>query len=227
MAAGFGSARSLWQRLAREGQPLESTDHIEVDAHRRRTDFPAMAFVLPLRAAPLPSMYRGIALAATFTLAACQSLQSSDSFLGAITPYKVEVVQGNVITSEQAALIKPGMNRTQVRDVLGTPLVADAFHADRWDYVFTIRRQGTEPQSRRVVVLFAGDQLKSIDTGGALPSEREFVASIDTFKTARNAPSLELTPEQLKALPAPAKPATLEAEPIGPTREYPPLEPRS
>jgi outer membrane protein assembly factor BamE len=106
-------------------------------------------------------------------------------------------------------------------------LLTDVFHADRWDYVFTIRRQGAEPQSRRIVVLFTGDAFKSIDTGGALPSEREFVASIDTFKTPRNAPNLELTPEQTKALPAPAAPATVEAEPIGPTREYPPLEPRS
>ena len=179
----------------------------------------------------LPSSVRALslslALAGGLGLSGCQSLQSSDSFLGAITPYKVEVVQGNVITSEQAALIKPGLNRAQVRDVLGSPLLADAFHTDRWDYVFTIRRQGTEPQSRRVVVLFTGDTFKSMDTGGALPSEREFVASIDTFKTARNAPALELTPEQIKALPVPPKPATVEVEPIGPVREYPPLEPRS
>ena len=165
-------------------------------------------------------------LAAMLGSAGCASLQSSDSFLGFITPYKVEVVQGNVITSEQAALVNPGLSRAQVRDVLGSPLVADAFHADRWDYVFTIRRQGTEPQARRVVVLFTGEVLKSIDTGGALPSEREFVASIDTFKTARNAPALELTPEQLKALPVPAKPAVAEAEPIGATRSFPPLEAR-
>ena len=167
-----------------------------------------------------------LALAAGLGLAGCQSLQSSDSFLGVITPYKIEVVQGNVITSEQAALVKPGMSRSQARDVLGSPLLADAFHADRWDYVFTIRRQGAEPQSRRIVVLFSGETLKSMDTGGALPSEREFVASIDTFKTSRNAPTLELDPEQVKALPMPPKPAEIAIEPVGPTREYPPLEPR-
>ncbi|HEY9239295.1 MAG TPA: outer membrane protein assembly factor BamE, partial [Burkholderiaceae bacterium] len=151
-----------------------------------------------------------LALAAAAVLSGCQYLPSlptpdwsADRFLGVVTPYKVEVVQGNVITREQADAVKPGMNRAQVRDVLGSPLLTDAFHADRWDYVFTIRRQGAEPQARRVVVLFTGDALKSIDTGGALPTEREFVASIDTFKTSRNAPPLELTPEQLKALPAP------------------------
>jgi len=154
-------------------------------------------------------------------------LQSSDSFLGVITPYKVEIVQGNVITKEQAALVKPGMTRSQVRDVLGSPLLADVFHANRWDYVFTIRRQGAEPQNRKVVALFEGDALKTLDTGGELPAEHDFVASIDTFKTSRNAPPLELTPDEAKALPVPAKPAIVEAEPIGPTRDYPPLEPRS
>jgi len=163
-------------------------------------------------------------------LSGCQAVRtmpSADSLLSAMTPYKVEVVQGNVITQEQAALIKPGMNRAQVRDVLGSALLTDPFHGDRWDYVFTIRRQGAESQSRRIVVRFDGDAFKSIETGGELPSERDFVASIDTFKTARNAPSLELSEAQIKALPVPPRPAVVEAEPIGPAREYPPLEPRS
>lgn len=167
-------------------------------------------------------------LIASVGLGGCQSmLQSSDSFLGVITPYKVEIVQGNVITKEQAALVKPGMTRSQVRDVLGSPLLADVFHANRWDYVFTIRRQGAEPQNRKVVALFEGDTLKSLDTGGELPGEHDFVASIDTFKTSRNAPPLVLTDEQLKALPAPTPVAPTQVEPTGPARTYPPLEPTS
>ena len=159
-------------------------------------------------------------------LSACESLQSSENFLGVITPYRVEVVQGNVVTKEQAEAVKPGQSRAQVRDILGSPLLTDLFHADRWDYVFTIRRQGTEPQARRVVVLFDGDKLKSIDAGGELPAERDFVSSIDTFKTARNAPPLALTPEQLKALPVPPAPPVAPAVPAAPARTYPPLEPR-
>jgi len=160
-------------------------------------------------------------------LPGCASLQSSDNFLGVVTPYRLEVVQGNVVTKEQVALIKDGMSRAQVRDILGSPLLADAFHADRWDYVFTIRRQGAEPQSRRVVVRFEGDKLSSLGGGENLPAEREFVASIDTFKTSRQAPPLALSDEQLKALPAPRKPAPAPAaatEPSGPTRDFPPLE---
>lgn len=157
-------------------------------------------------------------------LAGCSSLQSSDNFLGVVTPYRVEVVQGNVVTREQAQAVREGMTRAQVRDVLGSPLLTDAFHTDRWDYVFTIRRQGAEPQLRRIVVRFDGETLKSIETGGELPAEREFVASIDTFKTSRQSPPLALSEAQLKALPVPRKAPAAEPEPSGPVRSYPPLE---
>ena len=163
-------------------------------------------------------------------LAGCQSLQSSDSFLGVITPYKVEVVQGNVVTREQAVAVQPGMSRAQVRDLLGSPLLTDVFHADRWDYVFTIRRQGAAPQQRSVVARFDGEKLKSLDTAGDLPAEREFVQSIDTFKTSRDAPPLALSEAQIAALPVPAAgagaAAAASAAPAAPVRSYPPLEPR-
>jgi outer membrane protein assembly factor BamE len=108
------------------------------------------------------------ATAATFVLSGCSSLQRSDSFFGFITPYRIEIVQGNAVTKEQLAQVKTGMTRSQVRDVLGSPLVTDPFHANRWDYVFTIRRPGTEPQHRSVVVNFEGEGVKSIEA----PNER-------------------------------------------------------
>src|SRR5207344_1708770 len=112
------------------------------------------------------------------------------------------------------ALIKPGQNRAQVRDILGSPLLTDTFHADRWDYVFTIRRQGAEPQQRKVVVLFDGDKLKSI-SAEYLPSERDFVASIDTVKKPGKIPPLSVTPEEIKALPIPPKPEAAASAPEG------------
>jgi outer membrane protein assembly factor BamE len=162
--------------------------------------------------------------AAIVLTAGCQSLQTSDGLLGRFTPYRLEIVQGNVITKEQAALVKPGMSKAQVRDVLGSPLLTDLFHTDRWDYVFTIRRQGAEPQARAIVALFEGDRLKSIETGGDLPSEREFVASIDTGNSSRSVPSLALTDEQRRALPLPPRPPQIEAVPDVAARTYPPLE---
>ena len=162
------------------------------------------------------------ALAAVLTLAGCEALQRTDSLIGIITPYRIDIVQGNAVTKEQAALLKPGLSRLQVRDLLGTPLVADPFHANRWDYIFTLRRPGAQAQRRSVVVIFDGDVVKSVDAP-ELPSEREFVASISRFKDLR-APKLELSEEERKALPLPPKPAAPVVEPVGPTRDYPPLE---
>lgn len=162
------------------------------------------------------------ALAAAVSLTGCEALQRTDSFMGFITPYRIDIVQGNAVTKEQVALIKPGATRLQVRDVMGTPLLTDPFHADRWDYIFTLRRPGAAPQRRSVIVRFENDVVSSVEAP-ELPSEREFVASISRFKDLR-APKLELSEQERAALPIPpARPAP-PAEPVGPARPYPPLE---
>jgi outer membrane protein assembly factor BamE len=116
------------------------------------------------------------------------------------------------------------MTRQQVRDVLGSPMLADLFHGDRWDYVFTIRRQGTAEQRRSVVAYFKDDKLDRLEAAD-LPSEREFVASIfRTDTSSRPIPVLALTPEQQQALPRPATTPTETAAPTGAVRNYPPLE---
>src|SRR4030095_9249305 len=129
---------------------------------------------------------------AAMLLTGCASLQSSESFLGVLTPYRIEVVQSNVLPRERVAAVKPGMSRAQVRDILGSPLLTDPFHGDRWDYMFTIKRQGAEPQRRSVVAIFEGDRLKTIEAPD-LPSERDFVASISTNKRRGSAPALGLS----------------------------------
>jgi outer membrane protein assembly factor BamE len=159
-------------------------------------------------------------------LSGCTSLDPSDTILSVVTPYKVEIVQGNVVTQEQVARIQTGMSRAQVRDILGSPLLADVFHADRWDYVFTIRRQGAEPQRHSIVALFDGERLKSLDVSSDLPAEEAFVASIDTNKSSGKARALALTPEQLQSLKPPPKPAQVDTPVVAPDRVYPPLEPR-
>jgi outer membrane protein assembly factor BamE len=182
----------------------------------------------PLRAASGASR-RPIAALALLALpaAGCGTAQpdASGRLLGLIAPYRVEIVQGNVVTRERAALLRPGMTRAQVRDTLGSPMLTDPFHGDRWDYVFTIRRQGTEPQRRSVVVHFKGDTLDRVEIPDALPTESDFVASIAPPQRSDQTPVLELTPEQRKALPAPPKPEVATAQlPAGPVRSYPPLE---
>jgi outer membrane protein assembly factor BamE len=94
-----------------------------------------------------------------------------------VSPYRTDIVQGNVVTREQLAFVKPGMQRAQVRDVLGTALLVSVFHADRWDYVFTLKSQGVLAQSRRVTVFFKNDVVERIEAD-ELPSEAEFVATL-------------------------------------------------
>ncbi|CAN5617141.1 hypothetical protein BH09PSE5_BH09PSE5_09960 [soil metagenome] len=173
-----------------------------------------------------PIALASCAIAAATLLSGCgANLKSSDgTVLGWIKPYRIEIVQGNVVTKEQAALVKPGMTKAQVRDVLGSPLIMDPFHAERWDYVFTIRRPGAPPQERRIVALFDGEALKSIDAAD-LPTEREFVDSIDPNKGNARIPTLALTEQQLKALPAPRPVAPAASAPEGAVRAYPPLQP--
>ncbi|MEI8327179.1 MAG: outer membrane protein assembly factor BamE, partial [Betaproteobacteria bacterium] len=88
-------------------------------------------------------------------LSGCGSFNSGTlSLAEVITPYKVEVVQGNFVASEQRDLLKAGMTRAQVRDLLGTPMVTSMFHGERWDYAFNLRRRGVQTQSRRLTVYF-------------------------------------------------------------------------
>jgi outer membrane protein assembly factor BamE len=165
-------------------------------------------------------------LSMALLVAGCSSVQA-DRVFGAITPYRVDVMQGNVITKELAASVKPGMTREQVRDVLGSPLLTSAFHGDRWDYVFTMRRAGVEPQRRSVVAYFKDNVLERLEAP-ELPSEHEFVASIRPARGQSAAePVLALSEDQRKALPPPLKgESTAAAQPQGANRPYPPLEPQ-
>jgi outer membrane protein assembly factor BamE len=175
-----------------------------------------------------PASGRAAALPIVLALAGCSSWSSSgESMFGFLSLYRIDIQQGNVVTQEQLARVKPGMNRLQVRDALGSPLLTDAFHPDRWDYIFTLRQSGKPLQRRNVVLVFDGDVLKSVEAP-ELPSEREFVDSIARSGRMVAAADLELTPEQLKNLPIPAKtvpPPPADTSTPATPRSYPPLEP--
>ena len=170
-----------------------------------------------------------LALAACAALGACSSIDTSTrNFVGSLAPYKMEVVQGNFISKEQVEALKPGMAREQVKDILGTSLLQDVFHADRWDYVFTMRRQRVEPQNFRLTVFFKGDALERFE-GDEMPSETEFVQRISRERKVK-VPVLEATEDQLAKFPAAptdAAPAAGDAatSTAAPALSYPPLEP--
>jgi outer membrane protein assembly factor BamE len=182
----------------------------------------------PVQMKPCNALTRSALCALTLVLAACSSVTDQAIRLGGlIEPYRVEVVQGNVVTREQLAVLQKGMGRNQVREILGTPLITSLFHAQRWDYAFTIKRAGTQPLQRRVSVFFENDRVTAIEADD-LPTEAEFTARIDSqIKGKIKIPKLQATAEDLK--PYERKPSDAPQAPVAPppvNMAYPPLEPQ-
>lgn len=91
--------------------------------------------------------------------------------LPALAPHKIDVQQGNFVSQDMIEKLKPGMTRSQVRFVLGTPLVVDPFRNDRWDYVYLYQKGGEVTEQRRISVIFDGDRLARID-GDVVPAAK-------------------------------------------------------
>ena len=159
-------------------------------------------------------------------LTACSSFDAASTKAAAVvTPYKIDVVQGNVVTREQLAVVQPGMSRAVVRDIMGSALLTSVFHADRWDYVFTLKRQRTEPQSRKVTIFFKNDVVERIEAD-ELPSEVEFVSTLRTPVRKGPLPAMEASEKSLEKFPVTPKPATpAVGASVSAPAAYPPLEP--
>lgn len=176
--------------------------------------------------ASMTFLFSGRCLAALLvgvSLVGCGNFSSSlsrDSF----KPYVPEVVQGNFVSNEQRQALRPGMPRAQVRDILGTPLIASLFHEDRWDYAFSIERQGVAPQNLRLTVYFKGDVLEQVESD-VLPSEAEFAGRLLRPQAVGKVPVLQASEEVLNKF-APSASAAQPQPPVANLpRQYPPLEP--
>ncbi|WP_240032116.1 outer membrane protein assembly factor BamE [Pseudomethylobacillus aquaticus] len=106
----------------------------------------------------------------------------------AIKPYKLDVQQGNVITSKMLLQLKPGMTKSQVRFIMGTPLIQDSFHSNRWDYFYQFRKDGKVVEQRLVIMEFDDDGLRRI-RGDVVPSAVPEAG-------ATNAPEKSALPEE-------------------------------
>ena len=98
-------------------------------------------------------------------------------FFWVFSPYRPDIQQGNFVSEEMLAQLKVGQTRDQVKFILGTPLLTDVFHADRWDYPFYLARGNGELTKARVTVYFKDDKVDHFD-GGNLPTEKEYIARI-------------------------------------------------
>ncbi|WP_232424486.1 outer membrane protein assembly factor BamE [Pandoraea sp. B-6] len=149
------------------------------------------------------------AAAAFLALAGCSTYDSvTDKVIGVVTPYRINIVQGNFVSKEAYEQLKAGMTRDQVRQLLGTPLLTDIFHANRWDYVFYFKRgNASVVQERHLKVYFDGDTLARWEGGENLPTEYQLVREIDgqkgkTVKTDASAPSTASAATAETAAPA-------------------------
>ncbi len=133
-----------------------------------------------------------ILLLAALALAACKQ---NPELPAMISPYKIDIQQGNVVTQEMVDKLKAGQTRSQVRFVLGSPLVVDMFRDDRWDYIYLLQRQGKPDERRRLTVLFDGDKLLRI--------EGDVVA---TDKALEPLPAPKPAPKPVAVTPLPPKP---------------------
>ena len=104
--------------------------------------------------------------------------------LPGLSPHKIDIQQGNVVTQEMVAKLRPGMSRSQVRFALGTPLVTDVFHPDRWDYVYVLQKRGKVVEHRRIVVVFQEDKLARIE-GDVVPAKDGGSQAVDPSATAK------------------------------------------
>ena len=105
-------------------------------------------------------------------LASCSHLPSF------LTPYKLEIRQGNLITQDMRAKLKLGMSQSQVKAALGAPLISDVYHANRWDYFYSLEQQGEVVEKQRLTLYFDKNVLARIDD--AVPLKPVEPAKADT-----------------------------------------------
>lgn len=115
-------------------------------------------------------MIRRFAVACLAALTLAGSACSSSWVPGFLRPYRPDVQQGNVITKDMVEQLRPGMSRDQVRFLLGTPMLTDIFHQDRWDYPYYLHRRSGETQIRKLSVVFADGKLVRFESD-AMPAE--------------------------------------------------------
>jgi outer membrane protein assembly factor BamE len=124
-------------------------------------------------------------------------------FMWFFSPYRPDIQQGNFVSKEMLAQLKPGMTRDQVRFVMGSPLLNDIFHENRWDYPFRYARGNGELTTSSVVVYFDKDGKVERFEGGELPTEREYIARIagpikqfqkDEKRNSENQPAAQRAP---------------------------------
>jgi len=88
---------------------------------------------------------------------------SPNTVVSIVKPYRIDVRQGNYVSQEMLSQLAPGMTQDQVRFIMGSPLLVDVFHADRWDYYYRFTEGYKQPQERRITLLFTDGKLARLE----------------------------------------------------------------
>ena len=142
--------------------------------------------------------------------------------------YKIDIQQGNEISSEMLMKLKPGMTKPQARFVLGTPLIQDTFHQERWDYIYEMRVQDIMIERRHVILNFVDEKLKTI-TGAVIPKVEESKLNDEVDKTNKNLQlndkkgnnDLEISDEEVRPSEPVKLPPLIEDTKVSPDKEPP------
>lgn len=110
-----------------------------------------------------PMRTRLLLVAVSLMLASCSVIDWFKTF----APYKMEIRQGNYVTPEMKEKLRLGMSREQVSSVLGSPLVSDVYHANRWDYIYRLEVKGKLAEQSRLTVYFKDGFVSRIEQGNA------------------------------------------------------------
>ena len=130
------------------------------------------------------------AVVAALALAGCQTLQTYLPDITALGVYKLDINQGNFLSQDMVDKLKAGQTKPQVRTILGTPLLNDVFHADRWDYVYEYTRQGKMVEHRRLTVYFVDEKLARWE-GDEMPPSAVALNREAADKLLRHIPSAD------------------------------------
>jgi len=107
------------------------------------------------------------------------SLLSALLFIAGCEPHRIDIQQGNRITPENFAKLKTGMTRNQVLFILGSPLLKDEFHSERWDYIYYLKPGNNPVRKSRVTLFFDGDELAKIDDSAFTPEAYDTKSMVD------------------------------------------------
>jgi len=182
-----------------------------------------------MRSIDQPMLRNNISLAVlTFFLTGCSSLrQMSVPSVPGLGAHKIDIQQGNVVTKDMIDKLQPGMTRSQVRFVLGTPLLVDPFRSDRWDYFYSLNKAGERIEQRQLKVYFKDDKMLRYEgdvVADAKPAAKPVTKPADKA-VATPAEKPAVTPAQKPAAAPVAKPDSVEPSPAPPVAAKPDPQP--